>query len=765
METSAVDGPVTEQGTDPDVERLGAPEEDPGATRWSAGPAMSASTSEPSLPDGPASPTGMPHALLLVRGERDGRGQRSRWTRSDFRLAADPDVEAGPPALQNTPALQDTNARMVADRRRRFVDEPTQPYRMPDPADFEPGPTPPELLTPPEFVSAPAREAAPPAQPAPSNDSSRIPLALAFSVDADDMQRADETPAVVPAPRTAERAPSSAAIPAADPTTMLPILSGQLPPLPKPTPPQEPTAPPAPAPVPAPRTPLASEVASAAATSVAGTAGGSQRPLLDLLRPDPDLALDVAIDPVEQNPFGGQRDYRQAVADRLPRAIRLLMPPPVPPPDSLTRTQAIESGRRRSDVELQVQAHRAGRDAIAAETRAADLSRQAAFTRDQAYEARATWQWTAHRRSTLAEELQQITTEANTVAGEQQKLSAQAQGAMRDVAAWDAWIAQLREEAANGRDAETATARADQGQTQADQLRDWLDRAEQRFRQLGAHLKTLAGERDKRVAESGEMSTRQQELVERYQRLGSDAQRLDREAAGCTAEAIGARLDCREQLIDLVGLRPELCRWVNGAAVAQVRDYEIPPGHRRPLQAEHLALEQALPGGKAPEPTPGWLTRLNGVGLRADQSRAQNCVDATLAFYDTYVLGRPRVAVPRIVDAHRSGTTRLPLRGEQAGRERLERTLNGRLEALVEQGDRTEQVRKAFDTIADRLKSKGHGAFAVLVTGWQDGNARTSAAVNHQDEVRWVDPQLGTVSDQPVPAEWVRSLEVLLVDP
>ncbi|SHN03191.1 toxin glutamine deamidase domain-containing protein [Cryptosporangium aurantiacum] len=724
---TALPVPVDEE-TD-DVQRMGPPEADPDATRWAAGPALPASASEPSLPDGPASPTAVPHALLrspqleLVRGERDARPQRSRWTRSDFRLAADPDVEAGPPALHNTPALPDPSDRMNADRRRRFVDEPTQPYQMPDPADFEPGPTPPELLTPPEFVSAPVETA--------SDDVQQVPLAQAFSVDV------DETPAPVsPAPTVT---PETTQEPAEPDTQLMPL-------------------------------PVA-----------------EQRP--DVLLP----LVDVGIEPVERDPsgpFGGARDYRQAVADRLPRAIRLLMPPPVAPPDALPRTQAIESGRRRSDVELQVQAHRSGREAQVAEARTAELSRQAAIARDQAYEARATWQWTAHRRTTLADELQQITTEANTVADEQRRLSEQARGAMRDVAAWDAWIGQLREEgarlAAEGQsaDAEAALARAEQGQAQAGQLRDWLDRAEQRFRQLGAHLDGLAGERDKRVNESVELAARQQLLVDRYQRLGSEAQQMDREAAAAGAEAIGLRLECRERLIDLVGLRPELCRWVNGAAVALVREggrhgvgrYEIPVGYRRPLQSEHVALEQVLPRTEdgafeaAPEPTSDWLARLNGVGPYADNSRAQNCVDATLAFFDAYVRGRPRVAVPRIVDAHRSGTTRLPLRGEPTGRRRLEDALGGNLQLLFRQAEQvqsrfeTYQVHAAFDTVTDQLRKAGHGAFAVLVSGWQDGDARTTAVVNHRGAVRWVDPQLGVVSDAPVPVEWVRTLETVIVD-
>ncbi|TQS43828.1 toxin glutamine deamidase domain-containing protein [Cryptosporangium phraense] len=705
----------TQQGPDSDIERMGPPDEDPGATRWSAGPALPSSRSEPdgpAVPDGPASPTELPRALT-----------GNRWTRSSFRLAADPDVEAGPPTLQNTPALPDPSDRIKADRRRRFVDEPTQPYQMPDPADFEPGPTPPDLLTPPEFVSGPLpKVTVPDAEPKAPDATPKLPLALAFSADAP----AAPEPAKVPEPAPPQLPPT---LPAQRPHSAL----------------SEPTG---------------GFLALSAAVGIDGIDG------IDTADPDP------------AGPFGGRRDYRQAVADRLPRAIRLLMPPPVAAPQSATRMTAIEDGRRRSDVELQVLAHRAGREALAAEARGDELRRQAAIARDQAYEARATWQWTAHRRTTLAEELQQITGEANSVAEEQRKLSEQARGAMRDVAAWDTWIAQLREEAARlgGADARSANERADQGQGQVQQLRDWLDRAEQRFRQLGAHLEGLAGQRDQRVSESVELAARQQTLVDRYKRLGSDAQRMDQEAAGCIAEAIRARLDSRERLIDLVGLRPELSRWVNGAAVALAHQGDVPLGYRRPLLSEHVALEQVLPRNPdgsfitAPEPTPDWLRRLNGVGLHADNSRAQNCVDATLAFVDAFLHGRPRVAVPRIVDAHRSGTTRLPLRGEPTGRQRLERALDGRLQTVFQQASDVQSpaeayaIRTAFETISDQLRTAGHGALAVLVTGWQDGNARTWAAVDHRGSTRWVDPQLGTVSDTPVPAEWIRSLEVLMVD-
>ena len=510
-------------------------------------------------------------------------------------------------------------------------------------------------------------------------------------------------------------------------------------------------------------------------------------------------------DPEPSGPFGGPaaRDYRTAVAARLPRAIRLLMPSPTVPAEALPRSPALESGRRRSELELRLQADKARRHAIEAEVRSNELRRQAAIARDQAYKARATWQWTSHQRASLADELGHLTTQAKTVAEEQRRLSEQGRQAMRDVVAWDAWIGQLREEAKRlgdeglRADAEAANVRADHGQGQVDQLRDWLDGAAQRFRQLGAHLSALAAQRDARTSASVEMAASQQLFVDRYQRLGGEAQRMEREAVERGGAAILFRVEARERLIDLTGLRPDLSRWVNkaaGGAVALVRDggrhsalggrvtagpgrrYDIPAGYRRPLLSEHIALEQALPrtpeGGfrPAPEPTPDWLSRLNGVGPNADQSRAQNCVDATLALVDTYLRGRPRVAVPRIVDAHRSGATRLPLRGEPTGRRRLEDALEGNLQLLFVQAGavrtrlETYQVNAAFDTVADRLRAAGSGAFAVLLTGWRDGGSRSTAAVNHGGAVRWIDAQLGTIADEAMPAEWVRSLEVLMVD-
>jgi hypothetical protein len=520
----------------------------------------------------------------------------------------------------------------------------------------------------------------------------------------------------------------------------------------------------------------------------------------ELLLPLPAEARVEPEDPGPPGPFGGPaaRDYRRAVADRLPAAIRLLMPPPVLPPDGMPHSNALESGRRRSDGELQLAIDRVRREALAAEARSGELRREAALARDQAYEARATWQWCAHQRAAIAEELGTLTAGANTLAEEQRSLSEQARRAMRDASAWDAWIGQLRQEAkrladeGQQADADAARTRADQGQGQADQLRAWLDRAEQRFRQLGAQLDGLATQRDAKVSASVELAARQQLMVDRYQRLGNDAQRMDREAAEQATAAIIARLQARERLIDLVGLRPEFSRWVNGLAVPLVREggrhaaeggpvgagrrYDIPAGYRRPLLAEHMLLEQSLPatpdGGFQPAPQPAreWLARLNGVGPHVDQSRAQNCVDATLALFDTFVRGRPRVAVPRIVDAHRSGNTRLPLRGEPIGRRRLEDALDGNLQLLfaqtgaVQSRFETYQVHAAFDTIAEQLRQAGDGAFAVIVVGWHDGNSHTSAAVSHAGAAHWIDAQLGTVAEVPVPAEWVGSIEVLMVD-
>jgi hypothetical protein len=76
----------------------------------------------------------------------------------------------------------------------------------------------------------------------------------------------------------------------------------------------------------------------------------------------------------------------------------------------------------------------------------------------------------------------------------------------------------------------------------------------------------------------------------------------------------------------------------------------------------------------------------------------------------------------------------------------------------------TYQVHAGFDTIADQLRRAGHGAFAAVVTGWQDGESHAWAAVNHQGEVRWLDAQLDVIENDPVPARWVRTLEAVLVD-
>ena len=731
---------MTTTAADVDLERLGPPDDDPGASRWSAGPALPASRSDAT--SAPPEPLGQGSQLGLVR--RSG----------------------GPTELP------DASERTSTGRWRRLVLR-AGPTVSTDQVDLQPAPTPPELLTPPDFVTPPpARAAAAEPTLAPEPVPGRRvgwdvqgPSALVARPPIEPGQNAEPDQLPVPASTQA-----SLAEPRPRVERLAQVQAEDLLPLPVAEPQSRGER-------------LAREQAE------------------DLL-PLPAEARVEPEDPGPPGPFGGlaARDYRYAVADRIPRAIRLLMPAPAVPPEALPRSAAIESGRRRSDLELRLQADRVRRDALEAEAGSHELRRQAAIARDQAYEARATWQWTSHQRAALAEELGLITVEANTVAEEQRRLSEQARQALRDVAAWDAWIGQLHEEAKRladedqQADCEAARARAEQGRGQVALLRDWLDRAERRFRQLGAQLEALAAQRDARTGASVEMAARQQLLVDRYQRLGGEAQRMEQEAVERARAAIRFRVEARERVVDLAGLRPDLSRWVNGIAVALVRGggrhsadggrstggagrrYDVPAGYRRPLLSEHCALEEALPRAAddsfqpAPEPLPEWLSRLNGVGRHADQSRAQNCVDATLALADTYVRGRPRVAAPRSVDAHRSGTTRLPLRGEPAGRRRLEDAVNGNLQLLFAQADAVQsrfesyQAQAAFDTVADQLRRAGPGAFAVLLAGWPDGGSRSTAAVNYEGAIRWVDAQLGTVAEAPMPGEWVRSLEVLIVD-
>ncbi|MDQ7907787.1 toxin glutamine deamidase domain-containing protein [Phytohabitans sp. ZYX-F-186] len=189
--------------------------------------------------------------------------------------------------------------------------------------------------------------------------------------------------------------------------------------------------------------------------------------------------------------------------------------------------------------------------------------------------------------------------------------------------------------------------------------------------------------------------------------------------------------------------------------VSQNRPYDQPGGLRRPLAADQARLQRALSDGqggyvRTPDPTGPWLRLVNAFGL-GDPTRTQNCQDAVASLFDTFVHGRPTVAAPRTYDGYSGSSPHVPSGGEADGPGRMEDLSGGRFQSLVgnlstqSPSQRGPQVDRGFDQIRQQLLAGGHGSFAAIITGWQSGSSHAWAAVNHNGNIYFVDPQVGTV--------------------
>ncbi|MEJ3743598.1 toxin glutamine deamidase domain-containing protein [Actinomycetes bacterium KLBMP 9797] len=191
--------------------------------------------------------------------------------------------------------------------------------------------------------------------------------------------------------------------------------------------------------------------------------------------------------------------------------------------------------------------------------------------------------------------------------------------------------------------------------------------------------------------------------------------------------------------------------------VAQNRPYDQPGGLRRPLQADQARLQRALSDGhggfvRTPDPTTGdWLQLINAFGFNTDPTRTQNCADSVAALFDTFVHGRPTVAAPRTFDGYRGSSPQVPWAGEADGSGRIEDLTGGRFQSLVDDvgsrppAETVPQVAQAFNQIRQQLQAGGHGSFAVINTGWRSGTGHSWAAVNHNGNIHFIDPQAGRV--------------------
>ncbi|MFG1673184.1 toxin glutamine deamidase domain-containing protein [Micromonospora sp. NPDC049282] len=198
--------------------------------------------------------------------------------------------------------------------------------------------------------------------------------------------------------------------------------------------------------------------------------------------------------------------------------------------------------------------------------------------------------------------------------------------------------------------------------------------------------------------------------------------------------------------------------------VDRSRPYGRRGGLRPPLALHQTDLERQMPRNpdgsvvRAADPRRGgWFRLANDGGPAADATRGINCLDCTLSFFETWMHGRPRVAAPRTFDGYLAGDVRRPVGGEVDGPLRVEETTGGRFQDLcapdrsgVDGDDRRRLVERGYRDLHAQLASGGHGSYAFLITSFEGGGSHAWVALNQNGTVLYLDPQSGTVADQPL---------------
>jgi hypothetical protein len=209
------------------------------------------------------------------------------------------------------------------------------------------------------------------------------------------------------------------------------------------------------------------------------------------------------------------------------------------------------------------------------------------------------------------------------------------------------------------------------------------------------------------------------------------------------------------------------------------RGYGYPAGHRQPVEYDQQVLEDLIPRHddgrpqRLPNPFASWFQKMNDSGPGADPTRGINCVDCVLSLFDTWVHGRPRVSAPRTFDAYQDGDVRRPLYGELGGFSRARMVLGTDFTTTyTEETATTDDPQTAFEERLHELERSlleaGPGSFAMINHEWRDGGGHSWAAVNYENRVVYLDPQLAMVSERPLyntlgPRGAVR-LDVAMVD-
>ncbi|HEX5202663.1 MAG TPA: toxin glutamine deamidase domain-containing protein [Actinoplanes sp.] len=209
-----------------------------------------------------------------------------------------------------------------------------------------------------------------------------------------------------------------------------------------------------------------------------------------------------------------------------------------------------------------------------------------------------------------------------------------------------------------------------------------------------------------------------------------------------------------------IRLRSELVEPGTRTVVIPARGRPTVPLQRAPLAVHQKALAKAMPPGmpRRADPRVGdWFRLLNGGGPESDPTRGLNCVDAVLAFYDTYLNGTPRVAAPRTFDSYAHGDPDRPIGGEWLGVQRMEKATGASFQNLCPfLGDAGPMIAKpavdaAMRNLANHLHNSDHGALALILTDLAGGGCHTWAAVNHNGTILFLDPQVGLLrEDEPL---------------
>ncbi|MET8468971.1 toxin glutamine deamidase domain-containing protein [Streptomyces sp. NPDC006422] len=178
-------------------------------------------------------------------------------------------------------------------------------------------------------------------------------------------------------------------------------------------------------------------------------------------------------------------------------------------------------------------------------------------------------------------------------------------------------------------------------------------------------------------------------------------------------------------------------------------DLNIPhEGLTTPDPAHQQDLENAHP--KNPDGTPQVFAdprQGNWAGLQNDggpgvPGRSNNCADCTRSFLETW-FGRPTVSAPRTLDTNPDGSLNR-FSAERNSVENQERWAGA--PSTYAGSDHP----NPYARIAHELTQAGHGSAAMIAVNWPGGGGHAFAAVNHNGQVLFVDPQTGVVSETPI---------------